>query len=118
MTYLWRSLAFVPLCGLIVLLAGALGQSDKDKPKPDQGMFEVRLTDGSTVKMQILTEQIEVATRYGILKVPVTEVRRIEVGFRYPKGVEQKVQTAVERLGDADFRAREAAATELLALKE
>src|SRR5262249_2405815 len=63
-------------------------------------------------------DQIETTPPSGKLKVPVGDIRRIEVGFRYPSGVERKVETAVERLGDADFRARETAGAELLALKE
>src|SRR5207244_2819268 len=45
-------------------------------------------------------------------------VRKIEVGFRYPEGVEKRVEAAVARLGAADFKAREAAGAELLRLKE
>jgi hypothetical protein len=110
-------LAVLPPLGALVLLLAPM-PDEPARPKPDAGMFEVRLADGSVVKMHILTEQLDVTTRYGRLQVPVAEVRRIEVGFRYPEGVEKRVEAAVARLGNADFKVREAAAAELLALKE
>src|SRR5437763_1716326 len=70
------------------------------------------------VTVRLLTEELEIRTRYGKLLVPVSDVRRIEVGFRYPEGVERRVEQAVERLGSADFKDRDAAGTDLLRLKE
>jgi hypothetical protein len=52
---------------------------------------------------------ITVVTKYGKLTVPLAEVVRIEVGFRYPDGLEAKVEEWVTNLGSAVFRDREAA---------
>jgi hypothetical protein len=50
-----------------------------------------------------------VNTRYGKLTVPASDVRRLEFGFRYPDGVEAKVNKAIEELGATEFRDREEA---------
>jgi hypothetical protein len=89
----------------------------KERLKVEAGMYRLRLADGSESKVRLLTEEIVITTPYGQLKVPVAYARRIEVGFRYPEGVEKRIGAAVARLGDADFKAREAASEELRRLK-
>jgi hypothetical protein len=76
------------------------------------------MADGRQLNMHLLTEAIEITTRYGKLKVPVADIRRIDIGLRYPEGLKARVEAAVTRLGDTDFKAREAAGAELLRLKE
>jgi hypothetical protein len=92
--------------------------NEKPNSSSEPALYEVRLTDGSTVKIRLLTAEIEIATQYGTLKVPVVDVRRIDIGLRYPEGVEKRVEAAVAQLGSQDFRARESAGSELLRLKE
>src|SRR5439155_6042505 len=41
-----------------------------------------------------------------------------DVGFRYPEGVEKRVEAAVAALGAGDFKAREVASADLLRLRE
>jgi hypothetical protein len=48
----------------------------------------------------------------------MADVRRIEVGFRYPDGVEAKVERAAAALGDPAFRDREGAERALLAFHD
>jgi len=42
--------------------------------------YSVRLIDGSRVILGLCTEQISIDTAYGKLKVPVADIRRIDVG--------------------------------------
>jgi hypothetical protein len=86
--------------------------------RSDPGLFEVRLADGRRIELRLLIRKVEVTTRYGKLSVPVADVRRIDVGLRYPRGVRRRIRAAVVRLGDASFRVREAAGRELLRLDE
>lgn len=79
---------------------------------------EIRLADGSTVRMALNQPAIEVTTKYGKLSVPATEVRRVEFGFRYPEGAEEKITQLVAQLGDGNYKRRETAAVELLAFRE
>jgi hypothetical protein len=60
----------------------------------------------------------QIATKYGVLKIPVEDIRKVEFGFRYPEGVEKKIQDAIVLLGSNNFRARENASAELLEFGE
>jgi hypothetical protein len=84
----------------------------------DTSLSTVRLVDGSLVDLRLLTKQIDITTRDGKRKVPVADIRRIDVGFRYPEGTQRRVEAAVAQLGHANFRVRDAAGKELLRLKE
>jgi hypothetical protein len=95
------------------------GETSAKKPAPPAaGAVEVRLTDDSTLKLTLREERIEVATRFGKLSIPVGDVNKIEFGLRIPEGVGKRIQAAVADLGSSDFKKREAASAELLALKE
>ena len=78
----------------------------------------MRLADGSQIVLRLLNEEIEINTDYGKLKVPVAHIRRIDVGLRYPEGVEKRVEGALARLRDADSKVRIAAGKELVHLNE
>jgi hypothetical protein len=105
-----------------LLLAALISPSPADDPpkkaKIDPRKVEVVFADGSTVKMTLVQDDVELTSRYGKFKVPVEEIVRIEFGFRYPEGIEDKVKLAIAGLGDANFRRREAASNELLELAE
>jgi hypothetical protein len=79
---------------------------------------EVRFNDGSVLKLTLLHESLEVATRYGKLVVPCGEIHKIDFGLRYPDGVLKEIDVAIEQLGHSDYRKREAASAELLRLGE
>lgn len=105
---------------LLILAAGAVGlaqestEKDKDKAAAKPGEMEIRYHDGTVVrKMVLLEDKLEVVTKYGKLTVPVTELRRIEFGFRVPDDVMQKIDTAIQSLGSTNFEDREAAQKDL-----
>jgi hypothetical protein len=99
-----------------VALVPAAAQQPLAKKGDD--IVEVRLADGSAVRMTLIQTHIDVTTRYGKLSVPVADIKKIEFGFRYPEGAESKIEGAVVRLGNANYQAREAAAKELLGYRE
>jgi hypothetical protein len=105
-------------CGLIASLlvaSPALAQAGKKKgPAPNE--VEVRLADGSRVRMTILQDSLEMVTKFGKLTVPTIDIRRIEFGIRPPEAVAKKIDDAIKRLGGESFKEREAAATELVAV--
>jgi hypothetical protein len=79
---------------------------------------EVRLADGSSVRMNLTQPNIEIATKYGKLTIPANEIRKVEFGFRYPDGAEDKIHELVNRLGDSNYKRRESAAAELAPFRE
>jgi LCCL domain-containing protein len=130
-TTCWLALAVI----LFALAAHAAaqersGRQDKSKPstpapskesvKPgaDAGLLEVRFTDNSTLKLALREPNLELATPYGKLLIPIEEIHRVEVGWRVAPEVLARVERAIIQLGSPSFKEREAASAELLGLKE
>ena len=80
------------------------------------GEVDIHFLNGSTVRMVIQSEKLEVATTYGKLSVPIKDVRAIEFGLHFPEGMEAKIETAAKGLGSGDYRIREKAGAELIEL--
>src|SRR5579871_6800710 len=101
------------------------GQETKEEP-PDPGRIaayepgsaEVRLLDGSTLRLQLRDKQIVFVSPYGKLHIPINEIQRIEFATRIPEEVARKVEAAIAHLGDSDFALREKAMEELLKCRE
>ncbi|HKB04606.1 MAG TPA: hypothetical protein VKD90_20450 [Gemmataceae bacterium] len=115
-----RAVAGLCLAGGLSLLVVAQEASPAARKKaPDTpGAAEVRFADGSTVRMFLAQSAVEITTRYGKLSIPVEDIRRIEFGFRYPDGMQARIEAEVERLASTDAKVREAAARELLTFRE
>src|SRR4051812_12723453 len=98
------------------LLAGvAAAQGEKKKPLPKPNEVEVRLADGSRVRMTLVQETLDIITKYGKLTVPTVDVRRIEFGIRPTDELARRVEDAIKRLASDTFKEREKAANELVA---
>jgi hypothetical protein len=109
-----RVLILLAIGGGSVLPASAQQPAKSDDPN----IVEVRLADGSAVRMTLVQTHIDVVTRYGKLSVPVSDIKRIDFGFRYPEGAEAKINDAIAKLGAANYKQRESAATDLLGFRE
>jgi hypothetical protein len=116
-------LVLVPL--LVSSLAAQAPPTGKDQPAAPKvpslshaQPVEVRFADDSVMKLTLLHDSLEFTTRYGKLTVPAGEIRKIELGLRYPEGVPQRIEAAIAQLADKDYRKREAASAELLRLQE
>ncbi|HZZ77404.1 MAG TPA: hypothetical protein VFE62_02735 [Gemmataceae bacterium] len=79
-------------------------------------LVEVRFTDGSTLRMALLHEHLEVQTKYGKLTIPVEDIRKIEVGLHLTPEEQQSVTSAVKGLGSTVYKERENASRNLLQL--
>ena len=80
--------------------------------------FDVGFLDGSNVKVVVLEPAVTLTTKYGKLTVPLADLRRVELGFRYPEGVEAKLAAAIEKLAAPAYLDREEAVKELRELKQ
>jgi hypothetical protein len=112
------------LLGLALVLGGAAAGGDpfapenaakeKDKDRPAQGTAaDVTMGDGSTVRVTLVSESVELETKYGKLTIPAADVRRIEFAYRVPDETAKKVAAAIKQLGSVEFERREAAGKEL-----
>jgi hypothetical protein len=111
---------FRPIGGLLTalvitsVLSGADSEPKKGEPEPKHDATvtreaEVKLADGSTVRVLLLQESIDVVTKYGKLKVPTSDIRRIDFGIHTPDDVVKKIEDALARLASDTFNQREAA---------
>jgi hypothetical protein len=100
----------------VLWLDSSFAKQEKKKSQPGSSDVEVRFNDESIVRMVILQENIEVATKYGKLSVPSKDIRRIEFGAHLADGLGQKIEGLVQDLGSKSFQDREAAGKRLLAL--
>jgi hypothetical protein len=108
-------LAFALIAVLVVPFAAA----DDSKPVvPPEPEYECRFDDGSVVRLTVGTAAVKVKTKFGLMTVPLAEAKKVEMGFRYPAGVEAKVKAAVDDLASPDFRTREAAQKVLIEVGE
>jgi hypothetical protein len=70
------------------------------------------------MKLTLRDETIELSTPYGKLQIPVSDIRRIEIGFRIDADLARKIESAISELGSPQFKQRQSAGNDLLALKE
>lgn len=90
-----------------------------DKPVvPPEPECECRFDDGSVMRLIVGASTVSVQTKFGKMTVPLADVRKMEMGFRYPDGVEGKVRVALADLGSPDFRTRESAQKTLIGCGE
>src|SRR5262245_26707230 len=94
--------------------SGRLAQETGKKESPRSPLAEVRLNDGSIVRMTLLQESIDVQTKFGKLTIPFQEVRRIEFGVHVPTGVHEQIDQAIRLLGSEVYKEREDAAKGLV----
>ncbi len=93
----------------------SLAESGKPRPTTEAAVTYI---DDSSMKLKLLDAKLEMTTKYGVIQVPVADVRRIEFATRVPVEVTEKVLHALAKLNHSDFKTREAATEELKELRE
>jgi hypothetical protein len=92
------------------------GPSRSRARKVIPGEVEIHFLNGSKMRLLVQSEEIEVATPYGKLSVPLREIRAIEFGLHMPEGFSTRIDLAVKKLSSADYRERESAGKTLVEL--
>lgn len=75
---------------------------------------EIRLDDGSVVRMTLLLPALEIETKYGKLVVPISDIRRIDFGLHVPAETQLAIDRAIKRLGSSAHKDRSVASADLL----
>jgi hypothetical protein len=104
------------ICLLLSLSAGFLVADGDTKNTGSLPEVDVRFMDGSTARVVILQNHLELETRYGKLTIPCNEVRKIELALRLEDETAKRIDDAIRDLGGDEFNRREAASKELLRL--
>ena len=79
-------------------------------PPVDPNGFEARLNDDSRIKLALADEFIDVAGRYGTLRIPCNEILRIEFANRLNPDLKQQIEKALADLGSPEEDVRQQAA--------
>jgi len=87
--------------------SSAAGQGDT----PD--LFEIRFTDGGLLKVKLLGDQIELASPYGKVAIPVAEIRAIDFATRLPDEESKRIAAAIGKLGNDAYKIREEGSKEI-----
>lgn len=107
----------IMLGAFLVLTGWALGHANEpSKAGAKAGEVIAFFHDGTKVRMVVLQDSLEIATKYGKLTVPTADVRRVEFGFRMSEDKARKLEEALKNLGSTNFELRESAAKDLIAL--
>lgn len=102
----------------LVAVPAARADEPKKPARPTENGIEVKLTDDSVVKLTLLDSTIEFITPHGKLNIPVSEIRRVDLGLRIPDDVASVIRAAAADLGSPQFRKREEAMGVLLKHRE
>src|SRR5262245_31111315 len=101
----------------LVWTGASLAQTGAKKDaKSPTNEVEVKFGDGSAVRMVILQENIDIVTKFGKLSVPMTEVRKIDLGIHLADGVADQIQGLMKKLSSDVFKERDEAVNQLVEL--
>jgi hypothetical protein len=99
----------------LVCVCVAFGQEEvKSQDKKDEA--EVQFANGSTVRMALVQDKVEVLTKYGRLTIPFGDIQKIEFGVHLPAEVARQVEDGVQKLASVHYSEREEGSRELAAL--
>lgn len=77
--------------------------------------IDVRFIDGSTLKVRLLDESIDLNTKYGPLKIKSSDIRRVDFASRIPPEIAEKIGQAIVALGNPEHNVRLQAVADLKA---
>jgi hypothetical protein len=110
------------LLTLVLLTFGLTAPAQETKkppaPKSLETFIDVKLTDGSVLRLALLDDQVEFVTPHGRLTIPVAEVKKLELGLRISDEMQKDIAAAAADLGSNDFKKREAASAILVRYRE
>ncbi len=104
---------------LLASLVLAVGQSAPpatapQAPAKNEGILRLHLMDGSVITGQLSSPQIDVETRFGILKIPLDQIRSFTPGLQSHPEFDKHIADLVADLGADGFAEREKAQAALL----
>lgn len=88
------------------------------KTPSDKGTsIEAVMSNGSTLRVKLLVDNVDIVTKYGKLTVPVADIRRIEFTRRLSEERRGEIDTAINDLGSTNSATRSAALKKLIAFR-
>mgnify|MGYP007071087690 CR=1 FL=1 len=98
--------------GLVVAVEPTPSPEPPPEKKPDEKPaeigWEVRASDGKYYKVTPVDAELTVETKYGTMKVPMKEVKRVEFGLRVSAAQKKAITDAMSDVMGGNGRTREA----------
>lgn len=103
------------LGGISSPIAAHSAETSSNKQRADgrSGRMEARFTDGSSLKLTVLDTHLRFKTDYGELRIPLSDIRRIDFATRMGDELAKEIAAAVGELGHDDYAVRERASERL-----
>ncbi|MFQ5734053.1 MAG: hypothetical protein ACE5KM_19105 [Planctomycetaceae bacterium] len=95
---------------------GPSGAAPAKKKKVDLKRVRLFLMDGSVIAGELSVSAFDVTTEFGVLKIPVEKIVGITPGLDSHTKLSAKINKLIADLGDDDYKTREQAHKDLLAL--
>ena len=86
------------------------------KPKPNLKRIRVYLMDGSVIAGELSVDQVEVQTEFGTLTIPISKIQSITPGLDSHTKLKDRIDKLIKALGGQDYKAREQAQKDLMAM--
>lgn len=97
---------------------GAPAKSEETLTSPDPEVVRLHLMDGSVIAGKLSVKEIEIETKFGLLKVPIESLRSFTPGLASHPELGKQVYNLIDKLGSADYDERELAQKELTKMGE
>jgi len=92
------------------------GEPSRQEPKIDPRLLRLQMMDGSIVIGKPTIEAFEVSTEFGQLVVPIERLKEFKPGLESHSTVFTRLRTLIDELGSGDYKQRDTAQKELLAM--
>lgn len=89
-------------------------EATKAPPKPAALTMTAQFTDQGSLQVEVLEPELTLVTKFGELKIPLTEIRKLEFAARVPAETTDAVTRAMTQLASENFNLREKASATLL----
>lgn len=89
---------------------------EAERPKVSAANSLFVLKDGTRIAGSLQFSSVTVSTDFGVLRVPVSDVKRIRVGKKCDAELIDRIADLIEKLGSSDFKVREQATEDLIKL--
>lgn len=113
------------LCLICALLPAFVARAQQDESASGEAVgpadplvVRLHLMDGSVIAGKLSVKELEIQTRFGLLKVPIESLRSFTPGLASHPELGKQVNSLINKLGSTDYDERETAQKELTKMGE
>src|SRR5262245_33919740 len=99
---LLASMAFCIACLSVFAQESEEGEENKPRLPFEPRAVQITFTDGSTLRLHLADEQIEMTSPHGKLQIPAEDILRIEFALRLPEETAKQIDDLMTQLRSPD----------------